>query len=160
MRKASGQYFLHTGIIIRTLHRFNTEFTIVTFFRLAFLINNHRSYRLKTADVRDIKCLHTIKIFHTEPVLYFMHGADRTAFFSPYSFTVFLKYHAGIFPCKLYKLFFCAFFRYYDVNLLLSSGSQPFFDYLCIFDFRLQCDFSRDKRSTCIKLFYKTGQYL
>src|SRR5699024_4873666 len=59
MGKTPCQHFLHTGVIIRSLNRFNAEFTVITAFRPAFFVNHHGTYGFESTDIGDIKSFHT-----------------------------------------------------------------------------------------------------
>ena len=160
MCKPPCQNLFHTCIIVRTLHRFNAKLTVIAALWLSFLINNHGTYGFKSTDIRDIKSFHSIKIFKAKPIFHFMNRSDRSAFFPSNTLTVLLQNHSRILPCKFNKLFLGSFFGHNNTNFLFSSGCQPFLNNIRIFYLCLQCNLSRNKRCTGIKLLYKTGQYL
>ena len=160
MCKPPCQNLFHTCIIVRTLHRFNAKLTVIAALWLSFLINNHGTYGFKSTDIRDIKSFHSIKTFKAKPIFHFMNRSDRSAFFPSNTLTVLLQNHSRVLPCKFNKLFLGSFFGHNNTNFLFSSGCQPFLNNIRIFYLCLQCNLSRNKWCTGIKLLYKTRQYL
>jgi hypothetical protein len=63
MPESSGQYFIHTGIIIRTLHSFNFEFAVIVPFWFPMFIDYHRSDRIESVRIGNIICLHAYDAF-------------------------------------------------------------------------------------------------
>ena len=55
-----GQHFLHAGVIVRSLYRFDLELTVIVSFWFSLFIDHHGTYRLKTADIGNIVGLYSL----------------------------------------------------------------------------------------------------
>ena len=111
-------------------------------------------------DIGDIVGFHPGQFRKLKPFSDFLHGSYGPSFFFFHPVLVLAQDHGRIFPCQFHKLFLGSFFGHNNTNFLFSSGCQPFLNNIRIFYLCLQCNLSRNKWCTGIKLLYKTGQYL
>ena len=155
MGKTPCKHLFHAGVIVRSLHPFDLEFSVIAALRLALFVNHHGTNGLKPTDIGYIVGLHTHNILKPQPVLNLLHSPDRTPFFALDPFSVFGKNHPGVFLGKLHQFLLCSLFRYTDVNPLFTPCRQPVFNNFPIFYLCLHHDFRRNKRRSCIKLLQK-----
>ena len=160
VRKSSRQHFFHTCVIIWALHALNLEFAIIIPFRFSSLIHNHRTNRSKSTRIGNIISFHSHDSLQSEKRFNLFYSANGSSFLTFDSLFIFCQNHKCILPCKLHQFFFLSLLRHGNTHPMTSAASEPLFQKLCLFHFRLQHQFSRNIRCTRIELLNKTLQNL
>ena len=158
--ESPAEHFLHTRIIIGPLHRLDPEFPIVCALGFSFFVDNHRSDRLKPADVRNIISFNPVQSRKFQPSGDFLHRSGRARLFSLDTFPVLIQNNFRISLGQLHKLFLRSLFRHTNMNAPSPFPAQILFDQFLLLNLFRKHQLSGNKRSSCIKLFDETEQHL
>ena len=160
MLKSSCEHFFHGRIIIRSLYGLDLELTVIVSLRTSVFIDHHRTYRLKTADIGNIKCLDSSHMLETQPFSDLVHGADGAKLLALDLLFILIQYQLCIFRCQFHQSVFLALLRHHELHALSASLGQPFLNQFHLTEFLLYPNLARDKRSSCVKLLYKASDDL
>ena len=160
VHKTPSQDFFHTGIVIWSLHRFDTEFSVIAAFWLTLLIDDHGTYRLESADIGNIIGLYPLQSRQGQFAGNLFHSTDGSALLTLDTLLVLAEYKLCVPLGQLHQLFLGSFLRNPYVHFPSLSLFQPLSDHFAVLNLLLDHDFFWNKGCSRIELFQEAGNDL
>ena len=159
MLETAGKHLIHGGIIIRPLHRLDTELSVIVVLGLSVLIYHHGTDIQRSHGIGNIIGLDTERRFlETDNLLKLLYGLCTFRILLTVLLSVAVHEDSGIGHGKLHQLLLLSYLRCDNAYLFALLATQPLLKYILIRELGLHPELVRDKGSSVIILLYEIIQ--
>ena len=124
MGKPPQQHLAHRSVVVRSLNRPDTKFAVIIAFRTSIFVDNHRTDRLKTADIGNIVGFYPLDSRKPDPRSNLIHRPDRPELLALDLLLILGEHHLRILLRQLDQPLFLAHLWHDKAHLLSPARRQ------------------------------------